>query len=983
MVPIDRAAVRDEPRRGASRGLLLAAVLAALVASFFVFAGRASTVDSPAGRTGAAADGDGAAERGDDVRVGARAAADDRSPIRTATLGGSVRGSDGQPIAKAEVCAWSDTTTSPQCAKTGVDGRYQIAAVPRSVIMSASANGFEPSHRPTGHEHGRVLTHGGADRSGLDFVLEPGGVGLAGVVSDVFGGPIEGAVVTMMLDVENRGVDITHPRALPLRATSDADGRFAIPTRRGGWLLTARAPGYADVRTSTVTPGPTVAIAMMPEASIAGVVVEAGADRPVPGARVTLRTWLDGTPIDRDVGHADDDGHFRIGGLSPGRHRPGATHGTMFGTADRSFAIDLAESIEGVRIEMTAGATLAGRVLVSPSDEPCTGGHVGLVDAASDERRIEPIASDGAVEVEGLLPGRYEVTVSCDDHSSAKTSRSVEIGTGANEITWYVEAGYTVHGKLLDGEGVGRRGYVSSFAAAGNGDGLVHTAEADDDGAFSIAGMAEGPHSLAGSLDDGARVSKTIDVGAALGEVELQLPPSAKLAGTVTRAAKPVANVRVEARLTRVTGPAFAGLGVARTDDDGHYVFADLRPGHYEVTIVDETEAALAKSDVELRAEGEALDFALPETADIDGVVLDAQGKPVPDATVNAIDATTLSSVDERADALRGAVRRTPVVTDAQGAFTIPDVDPRAKFTVLAQRRGGGQAVADGVVPQRRVVLRMSGLGDVEGTVESATPITALSVALHRVDGYSALRESFAMGNGSFTFTRVPPGTYDVVAIARQGRARGRVEVGATRTAKVGLVLEPNRKLHGRFVDVRTGAPLQGVYAVVTDEDGEVGDLAAKAERLIATRPDGVLSDAEGRFTLHDVPARTARLLAFGADFGQGLPDILEFVVIPAGAETTEVIDVPLVRRDDAAIVGDAFGLKLEVPMFCVDTPRIGDVDIDGLRAGDEIVAIDGHDTTGHRCYLARGLLWTTVGTRVELTLARGEVIGLVAREPA
>ncbi|HWB78822.1 MAG TPA: carboxypeptidase regulatory-like domain-containing protein, partial [Nannocystaceae bacterium] len=461
------------------------------------------------------------------------------------------------------------------------------------------------------------------------------------------------------------------------------------------------------------------------------------------------------------------------------------------------------------------------------------------------------------------------------------------------------------------------------------------------------------------------------------------LPPSATLAGTVTRAAKPVADVQVRARPTRDTGPAFGGIGLARTDDAGKYSLPDLPPGTYEVSVVDETEAALAKSDVRLDAAGETVDFALPEASDIVGIVRDAEGKAVPDATVSAIDAAMLASVDERADALRGGHRRAPVVTDADGAFTIPNVDPRAKFTVLAQRRGGGQAVADGVVPQRRVVLRMAGLGDVAGTVESTTTITALSVALHRVDGYSALRESFAVGNGSFTFTRVPPGTYDVVAVARQGRARGRVEVSATKTAKIGLVLAPNRKLVGRFVDARTGAPLPDVYAVVTDEDGDVGELAAKAERLIATRPDGVMSDAQGRFTLHDVPSRTARLFAFGADFGQGLPDILEFLVVPAGAETPEVVDIPLVRRNDAASRGDAFGLALDLPMFCVDTPKVGDIDnVPGLRAGDEIVAIDGHDTTGNHCYLARGLLWATAGTRVELTLARGDVIAVVAREP-
>lgn len=967
--------------------LALLAGVAVLVA-LFLFLDEGARSSGAATSSEPGVDGTRTPKGGDhDERGSARPDVDDASSLRTATLGGLVRSEDGQPIANAEVCAWHAIAQAPpRCAKTGADGRYQIDAVPRSVIMSASAVGFVPSHRPVGHEHGRVLTRDGADRTGLDFTLERGGVALAGVVNDVFGGPIEGAIVTVVLDAESRGADLVDPRSVPLRAISDADGRFTIPTRRGGWVLTAHALGYADARTATVTPGPTITIAMVPEATLSGIVVEAGTDRPVPGARITLRAWHGGAPVDRSVGHADDDGHFRITGLMPGRYRPGATHGTMFGTASRSIAIDLAQSIDDVRIEMTVGATLSGRVLVSPTDAPCTGGNVRLVDAASDEQRVEAIANDGTVELEGLVPGRYEVSVACDDHSSAKTSRSLEIAIGTNDVTWHVEAGHTVRGLLLDSNGVGRSGHVTAFAAAGNGDGLMHTAEADDDGKFAILGLAEGPHSLAANLGEGTQVSKTIDVSASLGEVELRLPPSATLVGTVTRGSKPVGNAQLHARSTGDGGTVFAGLGAARTDDEGKYAFEDLPPGPYEIRVVDQTAAALATSNVTLTAAGETLDFALPETAAIIGIVLDANGKPVPDASVNAIDASALSNVDDRADALRGAQHSLPVVTDAEGAFTIPDVDPRATFTVLAQRRGGGQAIVDGVHPKRRVVLRMSGLGDVVGTVESATTITALSVALHRVDGYSALRESFSVGGGGFTFTRVPPGTYDVVAIARQGRARGRVEVTATKTARVGLVLEPNRTFRGRFVDAHTGAPLPQVYAVVTDEDGEVADLAAKAERLIATRPDGVLSDAEGRFTLHDVPSRTARLFAFGADFGAGLPDILEFMVVPAGAETNEVVDIPLVRRNDEAIRGAALGVTLDAPMFCVDTPRVSELGASaaaGVRVGDEIVAIDGHDTTGYHCYLARGLMQATVGARIELTLGRGGVVGLVAAAPA
>src|SRR5690348_1009936 len=135
MVPTDRAAVHDGQRRGATRGLVLAGALALLVALLFRFADRAPANDGAYASTAAVADAD--ADRGRDEHASTRADTDDVAALRAATIGGRVASEDGQPIAKAEVCAWqSDATATPQCTRTGADGRYQIEAVPRSVILS-------------------------------------------------------------------------------------------------------------------------------------------------------------------------------------------------------------------------------------------------------------------------------------------------------------------------------------------------------------------------------------------------------------------------------------------------------------------------------------------------------------------------------------------------------------------------------------------------------------------------------------------------------------------------------------------------------------------------------------------------------------------------------------------------------------------------------------------------------------------------------
>ena len=50
-----------------------------------------------------------------------------------------------------------------------------------------------------------------------------------------------------------------------------------------------------------------------------------------------------------------------------------------------------------------------------------------------------------------------------------------------------------------------------------------------------------------------------------------------------------------------------------------------------------------------------------------------------------------------------------------------------------------------------------------------------------------------------------------------------------------------------------------------------------------------------------------------------------------------------------------------------------------GVRAGDAITAIDGKDVADWRCYLVVPLLTVKPDTTVQLTLARGETVSVVA----
>jgi hypothetical protein len=905
------------------------------------------------------------------------------APPLPAAVDGTVRAEDGTPVIGSEVCAWSTAAEAvdaiPACTATGVAGRYHLELHARAVVMSATAAGFLPNHAPaTASTNGVLVLVPGERRRAVDFRIGRGGHELRGTVTDVFGGVIEGAVLTLAHGWAGRSESGHRIAGTPVLTRSNADGGFSVWLAPGQWVLNARAPGYSGATIASPVPGASVAIALVPEATLSGIVVDSVDGTAVPGATIVLRTWRHGTSEDRVVGESDDSGHFRIGGLAPGRYRPGAIAGERSGESAHSVSVDLAESVEDVRIEVFRGATLAATVVVAPAGTPCPGGSVTLVDPATRDTRVASIAPDGAVRLDGLGPARYDLAIACDEHSSEATDKSIQIDHGENTATWTVQPGHTIRGTVVDADGNGLFAEVTAIATSTDADGTFRRVSSTAEGGFEIRGVSAGSHSLSASDGTRPRTHSTVVVDADVVEVVLREAPLGKLRGVVARRGTPLGQIEVRARPVTPGQP----MVDTQTDDRGTFAFDALVPGRYEVVAADDAEVRIGVQQVEIRAKTTArINFEAEAEASIEGQLVDTEGRPVADATVAAIASNYLSSEEDRTDTLRERARagsRGTVLTDADGRFMIPGLARETTYTVLAQRRGGGVATKANVATGSAVTLRLAKLADVRGTVSGTGSVTGLSVALRRRDGGSSLRESFRFGS-SFEFERVPPGSYDVIAVAREGRGRSTVVVAAGERAQVAVELQANRTYRGRFVDVHTGAPVPDVFAVIADEDADASELATKAEQLIAARPDGMSSGADGRFTVAETPSATARLLAISSDVGGGIPSVLEFIVIAPGAERADVVDVPVLNRSAKRTASVETGFEFESPMFCTDTPHVTGVTTRaasvGLAIGDEIVAVDGHDTTGLRCYLARDLLEAPEADHVELTLGDGRTV--------
>ncbi len=772
--------------------------------------------------------------------AGSRAPDRERSaggPIDVATvargaIAGTVRDPQGAAIDGAQVCAHGrseqlsdEDLRDPRCARTGADGRYRVdGLLPARYEVHASAPRFTPaSYRDERRSAGLRLA-AGQQRGGIDIVLRPGGVELVGTVVDIGGGPVEGAWVGVM------SVDWGVSPTASVR--SAADGSFRVWVAPGTVHISAQADGYADGRETTRAPG-RATILLTPESVLAGRVVEAGSGAPVPDARVVVG---DDEPFgageDRLPVHAgaitDDDGRFRIARLPPGRYKPVARAARGYGQARQSVLLGLGQTATDVVIELHPAVQVTGRVVAGDGTR-CTEGWVGLSDSKT-ERRAGGQVEDGRVAIDAVLPGTYDVDVSCRGFRPEDEYPDVVVaGAAPPEQTWTVRSGGRIRGRVLSSTGAPAAQVgitVRLQGDLGKARDAWQWARSDADGGFEVDGLRPGSYKVGlESSEPTAGQSQLVTVAEG-GEatVELRIDEGGGVAGEVVdERGRPVAGVGVRAIPSSMM---WSGDHGAQTADDGSFTIDRLRPGPHRVIAHrpggwDELRAPGQSDDDE---SGQKVTIVAGRTARvrlvvespsgvIRGRVVDGQGATITDAFVDA--ARESESAAAAAGQARHAVRwgwsRDPALTDTDGAFTLEKLTP-GKYTVRAFRRGGGEALAEGVQVGGNVTLTIRQTGSVSGTARAdGGPPESLTVSLSdRTTGFSR-SESFFRTGGQFALRDLPAGSFEVIVRAPQGN--GKVETKLTEgqdLTGLTVALQPSATVTGRVVSLADGSPIPG-----------------------------------------------------------------------------------------------------------------------------------------------------------------------------
>ncbi len=972
-------------RRRLAIAVAALAVLAALAAWWKLHSGAgADDADerSAAGAGTRARDREQAAGRRIDVATVARGA-----------IAGTVRDPQGAAIAGAQVCARGrsqhlsdEDLREPRCGETGADGRYRLGGLlPARYSVHASAPGFTPaSYRGANRSHDLPLT-AGQERGGIDIVLRPGGVELVGTVKDIGGGPVEGAWV-YVLAMAWEGVSAT------AHARSGADGSFRVWVAPGQVHISARADGYADGREAARAPG-RATVLLTPESVLAGRVVEAGSGAAVAGARVTVgddggpfAAGEDSLPDVQAAAVTDDDGRFRIARLPPGRYKPAARADRGHGQARHSVLLGLGQTATDVVIEIHPAVQVTGRV-VAADRTPCAEGLVDLFDQKT-ERRAGGMIEDGRVAIDAVLPGSYEVRVWCRGFRPEEEYPDLAVAAApVPEQTWTVRSGGRIRGTVRSSAGAPAAQVGVTVRLQGEQRRPMDAwrwAHSDADGAFEVAGLHPGSYKVGLESSEPAAGGSQVVTVADGGEstVELVVAEGGSLAGEVVdERGRPVAGAGVQAMSTTIP---WSGDHGAQTADDGTFAIGRLRPGPHRVVAHRpggwEQLRAPGQSDDE--AEGEKVTVVAGQTARvrmvvespsgvIRGRVVDGQGAPITDAFVDAARQSESATAAEgqARHAIRWSWSRDPALTDTDGAFTLDKLTP-GTYTVRAFRRGGGEALAEGVAVGGSVTLTIRRTGSVSGTARAGGgPPETLTVALRdRKTGF-ARSETFFRTGGQFAMRDLPAGSFEVAVRAAEGNGRAEVVLAEGQDLTgVTVALEASATLTGRVVSLSDGSPIPGCLIHVEGLQGASG-----GRTFTDKNP---MSGADGRFEVKNAPAGRVEVTAFPLDQESG-----HFMgrrrVTVEGGRMNDIGDLRVPRRRLKASEprGDiGFELKqtppdadpdketLTVALVRPDGPAAGS----GLRPGDVIVSVDGVEVRGDLT-----LYWsmTTVPPGTALTL--------------
>ncbi len=707
----------------------------------------------------------------------------------------------------------------------------------------------------------------------------------------------EGHGLAATVSIERREPAAAEPWRWTGAAVADDDGRFTLDAAPLGTLsLDVRAGDRLGVNGHLVEHRAgeevLVRVGVAGGAAVEGTVTD-GTGAPVRGADVLVYTKVDGTRNEwRNVAaRTRADGTYRVEGLAA------CLLSTLLVDAEGFAPISIlrntplaAGTTERWDVRLFRGATLRGRVLGEDGSVP-EGAVVALRHPdlePAPPTRLARIDAEGRFSFEAVALGTAEWKVNApgwDDPAAeavpvradgrpSQPWRSLRLGTEGESQTLELRLrrGAAVAGTVVWGDGrpvEGARIEVvlppTPGAEAGSG---ARPATSGPDGRFTLDALPPGSGASLRALLPGARTRTDVPIPGGPGphELVLTLVRTGSIHGRVV-------DERGEG-LRRVHVGLDGGSGVY-ADEAGRFRLSEVPIGPHEVHLLDgQSRPRGERIAVTLPPEGDApaVELRVPDATRLRGVVVTADGTPVPQAFVSAMQAGTFADMYA-------------TVTDAAGAFEFLGMTPgpyRLQFdggTDAVTVRSGARDVR--LVQRATPAFRLRGtLVDPEGR-----PVPAAVVAVGFPNGQGLTWHTHPAGGGRFDLPVPSPDVRVTVEVFEAADEAGR--------------RLPVRPWHGEGLDVR--APLAIRLEAGRHLEGRVLDAAGRGVEAVDVRVVSQGSGAEPRSFMVSTP--TTRTDAEGRFVFEGLSDGAVVLSVETGAGRVAVPNVTVAAGESRVAI--------------------------------------------------------------------------------
>ena len=675
--------------------------------------------------------------------------------------------------------------------------------------------------------------------------------------------------------------------------------------------LAARKSGRFELR-----PGEhrELEIALTAGGTLAGSVRD---DQGKPVAKAEIEVEIDPVMMGRGgyevrSGETLEDGTFELRAVAAGKLKLLVS---ADGKLDDSLEVQLEEGERrgDLAIVLGSGSAIAGRVRW-PDGSPVADAEVRVefdpaslsgmsafnaMRGASGEGKTD---AQGNFEVHGLGKGPFLVRASLEKDGATWRARKSPIAPDTRDVELELQAPLGLAGRVVDDAGAPvtkfsvRAATRTNSFLRGMGSETAQDDFEDEQGRFTLSGMAPGAWTLHASGEGYGRGDELELELPASGEIELRLPRASVVRGTVvTPEGQPVAGATIEpelgleALIERATGETPRATSL----DDGTFELGGLTPGPVSIAARHDGYAKSLPAALELAPSGAAdgVRLALRRGGRILGEVFGKDGKPLSGSTVLAQQPTDVGN--QRFG-----------TSDSEGRFQFENVTPGSYQVMTMPGAGGTQEIsgdnfadmfADMKMQMVEVVegedvhvqlgarpanpVRVTGRVRVDGRPE---PGVLVSYILDGSKGMSDFKFTSAGADGSYAVELDKPGSY-LIQVQRLTGGAGQQQnvqlnadvpderehqidldlpVGTIRGLVRGVDGEP---LAGARVTLSVDGPVSnrtfmgGHYAeIVTGEDGryELTWLRAGTYTVSAGGPQlgGMFGDAGG-----EVPGREIR----------------------------------------------------------------------------------------------------------------------------